>query len=78
LEHSPKRDPYTWLAWTSADGPALLPTIPGAVVHSLIDRIQEWILSERPEMEEFRLERPPSPWNGGEGAYRWFPGTTEK
>lgn len=71
---NPDESPYFWLRWDSEVGPKVMPHVPGAAVHDLVDRTLTAIVAKHPEMADKVLPRPESPWRDDpENVERWWP-----
>lgn len=67
-QRNPRHGPYWWLAWDDKVGPKLLPHVPAAAVHVLLDDVEAYVLRDAPDMSAYLLPRPESPWVEG-----WWP-----
>jgi hypothetical protein len=70
---NPRDGPYGFW-WNSKVGPKLLPNVPAADLHVLIDRVKARVSADHPTLAEFFHEWALSPWFGGDDPNdRWFP-----
>jgi hypothetical protein len=68
---NPREGPYGWWGWSSNTGPELLPNVPAAAVHDVLDAVEMEVLDANESLARFLPERPASPWiQNGDG---WWP-----
>jgi hypothetical protein len=73
-ENHPDDSPYGAFAWASDRGPLLMPSLPAAQVHDLLDSLTAEIVKIQPLLSEYVPDRPVSPWMGETaGRDRWWP-----
>ena len=68
---NPDRGPYWWLGFDPMKGPLLMPHVPAAAVHQLLDAVEAEVLASDPGVNRFLLPRAQSPWFHQDG--EWWP-----
>jgi hypothetical protein len=68
---NPDRGPYWWLGWSSKQGAMLMPNVPAATVHKLLDAVEAEVLADDPSFAPFLPPRASSPWIRERG--EWWP-----
>ncbi len=68
---NPRDGPYGWWGWSSTNGPELLPNVPAAALHEVLDAVHDEVVNADGSLARFVPQRAPGVWlrDGGE----WWP-----